>query len=52
MVAKIEGRTYEIPEMWMVGFCRGGKTPVDALRHWHEQEMMEVTFKAQRDAAR
>jgi hypothetical protein len=44
----IDGHTYEIPEMWLAGFCRtNGCTVPDAFAWWHEQEKMEAAFQAQ-----
>lgn len=48
LTVKIEGRTYQIPEMWLVGF-RG--TTVEAIRWWHQQELMGEQFEAQRAKA-
>lgn len=43
MTATIEGRTYEIPEMWIAGYCRThGGTAVDAAQAWHAQAQMET----------
>jgi hypothetical protein len=43
----IEGRTYQIPDMWLMGMCRR-MTTLEAVRHWHEQELMQEAFNAQR----
>lgn len=45
LTVKIENRTYEIPEMWLVGF-RG--SAAEAVQWWHEQELMQEAFEAQR----
>ena len=45
VTATIEGQTYKIPAMWMVGF-RG--SPIQAVRHWHEQAQMQAEVEAQR----
>jgi hypothetical protein len=41
----IEETKYEIPEMWVVGFCQHNKCSVhDAFVWWHEQEKMEKSL--------
>lgn len=42
ITAKVDGRTYQIPGMWLAGFLRGrrGATVQDAVLWWHEQELM------------
>ncbi len=41
MTARIDGRTYEIPEYWLMGMAQRGYSVHDAVWHWHEQEQME-----------
>ena len=39
MNATIQGRTYEIPELWVAGYVRShGGDARDAALAWHEQE--------------
>lgn len=41
IVAWYEGRRYEIPDIWVMGFCRGtNRTIQDAVAHWHYQQML------------
>ena len=35
-----DGTEYMIPEMWVIGFCRSGRTVAEAIQHWHNQEML------------
>lgn len=49
VTATIDGKTYLIPEMWLVGFTHGGRRSVaEAVQHWHEQEQMEQACQRQR----
>lgn len=47
LTATVDGVTHEIPEAWLVGFCRprddGGRrlTASDAVRYWHWQWTLE-----------
>ena len=46
--AKYAGITYEIPDIWIAGFCHGrGRTLLDAIRWWHEQAEMEKSWREQ-----
>lgn len=38
---EIEGRVYEIPDMWLAGFCRAGRSVRDAIDYWHQQALLE-----------
>ena len=40
-VRTLSGDTYMIPEMWVIGFCRSGRTVKDAVTHWLEQVQLE-----------
>jgi hypothetical protein len=39
--ATVEGLSYEIPELWMVGYCQShaDADAFDAIRAWHELNM-------------
>ena len=43
---KYKGEEYDIPELWISGFLcvRPGLTLIDAIKHWHEQEMLDRRF--------
>ncbi len=40
-VVKSSGRTYRIPEMWLVGRQQSGRTYQEAVQDWIDQEEME-----------
>lgn len=47
MRATIDGVTYEIPEIWVAGFClavpgRPARTVLDAVQWWHAQRVMAL----------
>ena len=50
MKAKIEGREYNIPEMWLAGFCSHGASIREAVLHWHEQALAAEKYEAERAA--
>lgn len=50
-VVKYMGETYRIPEMWLAGWLRSGRSVQAAVAFWHEQEMMEREFRRQRGLA-
>lgn len=50
VVATVQGTTYQIPALWMVGAMRG-MSMAQAILHWHEQSQMAQAFQAQRRAA-
>lgn len=35
-------------EMWLVGMARSGHSTLAAIQYWHEQEMVERQWLAQR----
>jgi hypothetical protein len=41
VIAIVEGVTYRIPDMWIVGATHGGRTIREALALWHEQAQLE-----------
>ncbi len=47
MTARIEGKTYNIPEYWLLGIRQRGYTVYEAICWWHEQERLEQAFRAQ-----
>jgi hypothetical protein len=51
MTATVEGRKYQIPEMWLVGASRTFGGYAGAIRQWVEQAQMEAEFNAQRKVA-
>lgn len=36
-IATVEGRTFEIPEIWIAGFCHHGATVHEAIIWWAYQ---------------
>lgn len=47
-----DGRDYEIPELWLVGFQRSGGSLREGLDRWIEQTLlMEVLGREQADGA-
>lgn len=44
--ATVAGRTYQIPEAWMMGYLQANPTatPQDAALRWHEQELISEAF--------
>jgi hypothetical protein len=40
IIVTIEGRKYQIPQMWMVGATRTLGTVQAAVQRWHEQAVM------------
>jgi hypothetical protein len=42
--ATIEGRTYHIPEAWLVGATMRMTVP-EAIQRWHEQAQMEAACR-------
>jgi hypothetical protein len=51
MTATIEGRTYEIPDMWMAGATRFGRSYQEAVLLWHEQHQLEAAAEMGATAA-
>ena len=49
---KYAGETYMIPDIWIAGFCRNGRSIMDAIRHWHEQAQLEKLWLAQQEERR
>jgi hypothetical protein len=49
VIATVEGKTYEIPAMWLVGATRTFGA-LGAVRQWHDQAVMEAAFNAQKGA--
>lgn len=44
VTVKFEGRTYQIPDIWLAGASR--RMGVNgAVRHWHEQELMAEQWR-------
>lgn len=42
MQATWQGRTYSIPEMWVAGYCQGGRhTILDAAALWALYEQLD-----------
>lgn len=37
---RIDGNAYRIPEMWLIGAERQGKTVLEAIQYWHEQAVI------------
>lgn len=55
--AKIEGQTYEIPEIWLAGITRARSdrpalTIHEAIIFWHEQAQLEKVWQSQQKVAR
>lgn len=48
--ATINGRTYQIPDLWLAGFVRRGGTTLDGIRYWHEQQLLAEQFADERSA--
>lgn len=44
VTAKVDGRTYQIPEMWLIG-ASTHMTLEQAVRHWHEQALAEMMLQ-------
>lgn len=49
LTAQFEGRTYEIPEMWVAGFCREGNTVEEAVAYWHTQTILGEHERGERE---
>lgn len=47
--ATYEGRTYEIPEIWIAGFCHHGATVHDAIIWWAYQAELKRIEEANRE---
>lgn len=45
---QVEGKSYLIPEYWMIGYCRSGQTSQDAILYWHEQSLAQEEWEAQK----
>lgn len=45
---KYAGRSYEIPGIWVAGYCRDGRTVFDAIKWWHYQAELERLWRAHR----
>ena len=43
--ASVDGETYEIPELWLVGGTRAFGTAEAAIRHWHEQVQLAAAHR-------
>lgn len=48
-VAKIDGQTYRIPDIWLVGATRGGRTIDEAVAVWHEQAQLEAQWNREHE---
>ena len=44
----IDGTTYEIPQLWLVGATRR-QSYADAIAHWHEQAQLEAGIRDRAD---
>lgn len=40
---RYEGRTYEIPDIWLAGFG----DPLEGIKFWHEQTLMGEEWERQ-----
>jgi hypothetical protein len=47
VTARVNGRTHQIPEVWLMGFCRGGRHPEEAVAQWDAQAQMEAAWEAE-----
>lgn len=47
----VEGRTYHIPETWLLGATRAMGSTEAAIRFWHEQELLADGAEGARPAA-
>jgi len=41
ITATVDGRTHEIPQAWLMGFTLMNGSYEDAIRHWHEQTILQ-----------
>ena len=53
LTATVDGETYEIPEIWIAGFCQTHRTRTteDAVMYWHWQSQLAKADQAQNVAA-
>lgn len=49
---KVEGRHYQIPDIWLAGFCQSNKEAsiLDAVNHWVNQELLGEQEVKEREA--
>jgi hypothetical protein len=51
VTATVEGRRYEIPELWMIGYCQSHAEAdsLNAVIAWHRQARLEQSEPASGD---
>ena len=42
--ATYAGQTYQIPGIWLAGYCRNGRTVLEAIQWWHYQATLEKAY--------
>ena len=51
LLAKIHGRSYQIPDVWLAGAAQRLGSITVAVEHWDRQAQLEAEWNAQHPAA-